>query len=249
MIQDEYKKLFDLQESYWWFKGKAYLIRKILECNYNSGKSLRILDVGCGTGFITRMLAEYGEVTGLDMADIALEFCEKNGINNVIKGSITNIPYQDNQFDLVCALDVLYHLAVENDEDAIREVHRVLKPGGRVIITTSAMKCHVGKNDIVQHGARRHSRNELLEKCERVGLVHERSSYYTVAFFPLVYIIRKLQELRNIEPKSDIDGEINPIINSISYWWMKREIDLLRHIIFPFGVHLFGTFRKLTYTP
>ncbi len=244
MIQSEYEKLFKLQESYWWFRGKEYLIRKIMDSMYSCGGILRILDVGCGTGYITKSLAQYGDVTGLDMADIALEFCAMNGVGTVKKGTITDIPYPDKQFDLVCALDILYHRAVKDDEDAIRELYRVLKPGGRVIITTSAMKCLFGKNDIVQHGARRHTRTELLDKCARAGFVHERSSYYTVAFFPLVYIVRKLQDLRNIEPQSDIDEEISPLVNAICFWWFKREIDMLRYFTWPFGVHLFGVFRK-----
>lgn len=244
MIQDEYKKLYQLQESYWWFRGKEYLISKLMDAHYHRGGKLRILDVGCGTGYLTKTLSSYGDATGLDMADIALEFCKMNGIAHVSKGSISSIPYPDKEFDLVCALDVLYHQAVENDEDAIRELYRVLKPGGRVIITTSAMKCLFGKNDIVQHGARRHSRQELLEKCTRVGLVHEQSSYYTVAFFPLVYIVRKLQDLRNIGPKSDIDEGINPLVNAICFWWFRIEIDMLRFITYPFGVHLFGTYRR-----
>lgn len=244
MIQHEYEKLFNLQESYWWFRGKAYLIRKIMNDTYSGNESLQILDVGCGTGYITKLLGHYGKVTGIDMADIALEFCSRNGLTSVKKGSITAIPFPDNQFDLICALDVLYHKAVENDEDAIREVYRVLKPGGRVIITTSAMKCLFGKNDIVQHGARRHTRKELLDKCARSGFIHERSSYYTMAFFPLVYIVRKIQDLKNIEPKSDIDENINPFINAICFWVFKREIDMLQFFTLPFGVHLFGIFRK-----
>lgn len=244
MIQSEYEKLFKLQKSYWWFKGKEYLIRKIMDSTYSRGGAIHILDVGCGTGYLTRMLAQYGEVTGLDMADIALEFCKMNGVNSVNKGSITDIPYPDQQFDLVCALDILYHQAVVSDEVAIREMSRVLKPGGRVIITTSAMKCLFGKNDIVQHGARRHTREELVDKCARAGFTHERSSYYTVSFFPVVYIVRKLQNIMNIEPKSDIDEDVNPFVNAVCFWWFKREIDMLKHFTYPFGVHLFGIFRK-----
>ena len=244
MIQTEYKKLFKLQGSYWWFRGKAYLVRKLMDSNYVRGGDIRILDVGCGTGYITRTLAQYGEVTGMDMADIALEFSAMNGVPAIKKGSVSAIPYPDNQFDLVCALDVLYHRAVESDEHAIREIYRVLKPDGRAIITTSAMKCLFGKNDIVQHGARRHTRKELLDKCAQAGFAHERSSYYTLIFFPLVYIARKLQDMKNIEPKSDIDEDINPIVNSICFWWFRCEIDMLQIVTWPFGVHLLGTFRK-----
>ena len=244
MIREEYEKLYKLQKSYWWFKGKKYLIKKIMDSYYSKGKDLSILDVGCGPGYLTRQYTEYGEVTGLEMADIAIEFCAKNGVLNVKKGSISGMPFDDNQFDLVSALDILYHREVKNDEDAIKELYRVLKPGGRAIITTSAMKCLFGKNDIVQHGIRRHSRGEILEKCRKAGFIKERCSYYTVIFFPIVYIIRKIQNISKIDPKSDIDENINPIINAVCFWWFKREIDLLRYINYPFGVHLFGVFYK-----
>jgi SAM-dependent methyltransferase len=157
---------------------------------------------------------------------------------------MTELPWPDKRFDLVCALDILYHRGVENDEDAIREAYRVLKPGGRLIVTTSAMKCLFGKNDIVQHGARRHTREELIRKCSNAGFIHERSSYYTVTFFPLVYIIRKIQDMSGVEPVSDIDESINPLVNSMCLWWFKREVDMLRFVTYPFGVHLFGTFLK-----
>lgn len=246
MKEYEYEKLFKLQETYWWFRGKHYLVSRIMEDLFGlpGTRSLRILDVGCGTGYITRWMSRYGDVTGVDMADIALEFCARNGLTSLKKGSVSQIPFPDNQFDVVCALDILYHRAVVDDEAAIRELTRVLKPGGHLIITTSAMKCLFGNNDIVQHGARRHERQELLDKCREAGLLHVRSSYYTVAFFPLVYLVRKLQDLRKTEPESDIDEAINPILNAICFWWFKLEIDMLRMFTYPFGVHLFGIFRK-----
>jgi ubiquinone/menaquinone biosynthesis C-methylase UbiE len=244
MIPSEYEKLNKLQSSYWWFRGKRHLIQSFMTRTYPDQRELRILDAGCGTGHITRILSEYGRVSGVDVSELALEFCSQNGIDDVRRGSISELPFGDDYFDLVAVINVLYHKGVEDDDEAIREVFRVVKPGGRALVTASAMKCLFGRNDVVQHGVRRYSRTDLIAKFASAGFVHDRSSYFTFSHFPFIYLTRKWQELTDAEVKSDSDEDINPIINAVSYWWFRRELDLMRFVRYPFGAHLFATFLK-----
>ncbi len=98
---------------------------------------LRLLDVGCGPGTITAGLAKAvapGEVTGMDRAesqlDLAREHAALQGANNAkfVCGSVYELPFADGEFDVVLAHAVFEHL--KEPVAALREIHRVLKPGG-----------------------------------------------------------------------------------------------------------------------
>jgi arsenite methyltransferase len=99
-----------------------------------------VLDVGCGTGLLLEMMAgmvgDSGRVTGLDFSADMLEFaqarCEGLAQTNLLQGSVENLDLDPNQFDVLTCTQVL--LYVEKVQQAIGEMFRVLKPGGRVAI-------------------------------------------------------------------------------------------------------------------
>src|SRR5258708_14863553 len=92
----------------------------------------RILDVGCGTGANLQMLAEFGAAEGVDVSAEALDFCRARGLGAVRQGAAESLPYEDTQFDLVTALDVVEHL--DDDVAGLREMFLVLRPGGRLLL-------------------------------------------------------------------------------------------------------------------
>ena len=99
--------------------------------------SARILDAGCGSGVTAARLMERGyAVWGIDLAEPmirqARELC---GSDQFGVGDIEHIPFADNTFDVVVSLGVIEYL--ESDEQALREIRRVLKPGGRAVIAIS----------------------------------------------------------------------------------------------------------------
>jgi len=101
-------------------------------------KPARVLDVGCGAGFLTNELAAAGfEATGVDLSPRSLELARKRdatGRARYKEGDLTRLPFPDGGFDAVCAMDVLEH--VEALDAAIAEVARVLAPGGRFFYYT-----------------------------------------------------------------------------------------------------------------
>lgn len=95
-----------------------------------SGK--KVLEVGCGTGLILERVHKIAQdAVGVDISTGMLEVCRKKGLN-VMEGSATELPFEDNTFDLVYSLKVLAH--VPDIEKAIREIVRVMKPEGRVVL-------------------------------------------------------------------------------------------------------------------
>lgn len=100
-------------------------------------RSARILDAGCGTGNQVREIRELGfEVLGLEPADEMRRLAiEANPEVDIRDGSITALPYDDGSFDMILALEVLRYLSSEDNEAAWQEMLRVLRPGGRIIVT------------------------------------------------------------------------------------------------------------------
>jgi ubiquinone/menaquinone biosynthesis C-methylase UbiE len=114
-------------------KGVTNLIDKLLEFVESNGQK-SYLEVGCGGGFVTKYLAgEYGgEVTGVDIDPLQIELARKGSSHikdiSYFEADATSLPFEDKKFDIVLSVGVLHH--IENWLDALKEMKRVLKPGG-----------------------------------------------------------------------------------------------------------------------
>ena len=96
----------------------------------------KVLDVGCGTGEMAARLAEGGyEAWGVDIAEPMIRYaCHRHKSGQFRVGDVERIPFDDNSFDAVVCLGVIEYLA--NDERALSEIRRVLKPGGSAVVST-----------------------------------------------------------------------------------------------------------------
>ena len=142
MRAQDYADLYALEESLWWFVGMREVTRAVLDPLCPPGRRRDILDAGCGTGGMLTWLERYadgGRVAGVDISADALDFCRSRGLRDVARASVTALPFDAETFDLVTSFDVLVQLPGEgSDELAMREMFRVLRPGGLVVIEDSA---------------------------------------------------------------------------------------------------------------
>lgn len=117
---------------------QKYAIQKYLRKEQIQLYNKHLLDIGCGRGrWLSFFYANYGALsTGIDLSDEAVSICHKKGFS-VIQGSITDMPFENDQFDFISSITVLLHLPYEIKKDAISEIYRVLKPGGKVFLIES----------------------------------------------------------------------------------------------------------------
>ena len=116
--------------------------RKILQlAQLRSGE--HVLDVGCGTGVLTRLASEEvgseGEVIGIDASVEMIQVAERNAVKvhskaNFQLGVVESLPFENERFDIVLSSMMLHHLPPELKVAGLREIFRVLKSGGRLMV-------------------------------------------------------------------------------------------------------------------
>src|SRR5437016_8075999 len=200
MQQHTYSIMYEVEEHHWWFVGRRRIIEGFVAavCREIGKRKPRILDVGCGTGANLQMLAQHGASEGVDVSSEALEFCRARGLSKVKQGAAEALPYEDASFDLVTGLDVVEHL--DDDLSGLREMRRVLRPGGRALLFVPAFMFLWGVQDDISHHRRRYTLRELNQKVTAAGLSIERATYANISFFLPILVGRLLMRLTGARP-------------------------------------------------
>jgi SAM-dependent methyltransferase len=152
----------------------------------------------------------------------------------VVRGSCTSIPFNDDSFDAVTALDVLEH--IPDHQDAANEMIRVLRPGAPIVITVPAMKCLWSDWDTSLHHQRRYSKPELLSLFHHLPVKIDHCAYINVLAMPMILMARKARGI-GFWAGSRAEDHIPMIpIN----WLLRQAFVRLANlgIQFPFGVSL-----------
>ncbi|HBG47791.1 MAG TPA: methyltransferase type 11 [Deltaproteobacteria bacterium] len=233
MEEQEYEKMYEMEDSYWWFRGKHEILLGLFK-RLPASQGKKILDVGCGTGGLLSKLGRYGSPYGIDFSTTALSYCRKRGLPNLARGTAESLPFQDETFDVVTAIDVFYHRNVRDDQTVLRELARTLKKGGRVILSEPAWMFLYGPHDKSMHGKKRYNAADMRELMASCGLVIEKLSYFNFFLFPLILILRLLKKRSRVESESDV-RKINPLLNRILFLFPRFEAGLLGLISFPVG--------------
>lgn len=226
---------------HWWYRIRRKIVHDLIRNLYPGRDNLKILDAGCGTGGMLVELARYGNVYGVDESEQAVNYCLKKSIPRVLLSGVSSLPYESNMFDIVTILDVLEH--INDDSSAIREIQRVLKPGGYCIIFVPAFSFLWSITDVVSKHFRRYNMSGLFGLLSGSRLRVIRKSYFNFFLFFPIAIIRMLVRLLKLPVKSE-NGFSHGIINSILYGIFYLESSLLKYINFPFGVSILVVCKK-----
>lgn len=228
MDKHYYRQYYWFEREHWWFKAREAILKAYIENNiapYNH--SLKILNVGAATGRSTEWLSELGHVTSLEYDKDCIDFVRDKIPFGIDHGSILELPYASSQFDCVCAFDVIEH--VEDDGLAVKELLRVCKNGGSVLISVPAHMHLWSRHDVINHHFRRYEKSQLIDLFQRQEegqLVF--SSYFNSRLYSLVWLARTLgsfkDRIRNPKSiQSDFDSFPVGIFNNFLFRIMAGE--------------------------
>src|SRR5947209_18347443 len=241
MERDEYATMFRVEETHWWYRALHRLIFQALEAELPKWRAKEIVDVGCGTGAILKQLGNPERNVGIDLAPEAISFCRQRGLNNVQQGDIHALPFPDASFDAVICSSVLYHQWVSDVEGAVREMHRILRPGGVLVVNVPAFPFLHSAHDEAVMTARRFRKQEIKRLLEKQNFKIRRLTYWTTFLFPLAIAARTLG---GSKMGRDFEASEPSLAQRALGRIMAFELRLLKNVSFPFGVALFAVARK-----
>jgi len=161
----------------------------------------RVLDLGCGAGRHLVFLAKEGfEVFGLDSSPVALELSRERlaeeGLTarvELVQADMTRIPYPDGFFDGVIAIAAIYHGTLDQIRQAVREIHRVLKPGGWALIEFKSKRSYrYGKGQKIEPDT------FIAETGEDAGVPHHYSDREEVEQLVGEFILHEINHMEQI---------------------------------------------------
>ena len=249
MNTQEYERMYRLEDSYWWFVGRHDLVLTFLQRTFGPPKGdLRILDIGCGTGAMSQRMAPWGEVTSADFSPIALEYCRRRQLTRLREADAMNLPFSNDSFDVVVALDILEHLP--DDAAALREFCRVLRPGGHVMATVPAYRSLWSTHDVALMHFRRYLAGEVRDRFVAAGMRVRKLSYAMTLLFPVVWLVRRWTAWRErrasgpTTPKASLVAVPN-FANRLLIGLLRWENRLIGRVpALPFGVSVFCLAQK-----
>lgn len=243
MERHTYRIMYEAEETHWWFAGRRRIIESFVEniCRDAQGRP-RILDVGCGTGANLELLGQYGDAEGVDVSIDALDFCRARRLKYVRQGAAEHLPYDDESFDLVTALDVIEHL--DDDAAALGEMRRVLRRGGRALLFVPAFMFLWGVQDDISHHRRRYTLPGIKRVVHRAGFEVERATYANISFFAPILLGRLLMRASGLRPASENNLNI-AAFNGAFGRVLGAESSLLRRMNLPFGVSAVCVARRI----
>jgi SAM-dependent methyltransferase len=232
------------EASHFWFRGFRRFVRPVLDQVAGDRRDLRMLDCGCGTGNNMELLRPYGRPMGFDLTGGGLELARPRQLP-IARADITRVPFRDNTFDLVTAFDVLQ--CVPDDRAAVREMARVVKPGGAVVATVAALEVLSGDHAAVWHEVRRYVPRTLARLFADAGLSPHRPTFLFGSIFPLMLAVRVTQRLlrpfRPLRPDTDIAVPSAPV-NALLTGLLQAEAAVSRRLPMPIGSSLLIVARK-----
>jgi SAM-dependent methyltransferase len=235
------------ERTHFWFRGFRRFVGPWLAQAAGGRTDLRLLDCGCGTGANLELLSRHGRAFGFDVTAHGLRFAKSHGLDTVARASIGEIPFPDASFDIVTSFDVLYGLPDPLERAAGREMARVLKPGGKILVTSAAFDALRGGHGTFTNEVRRYTTGSLTAFFATAGFDVLRVSYTHATLFPILAAVRGWERWRGggeaAASEADLEVPAAPVNAALSAT-LALESLVLPRVNLPFGSTVMGLAQK-----
>ena len=247
MNSHEHDIMRSVEDHYWWYQALRLHVA-------NSIQPLKprfsLVDAGCGTGgMLATIRGKFPEadLTGIDASEhgVGLTLGRQLGAH-VSVASVHELPFPSDSFDFILSLDV-WSAAGIDDALAAHESHRVLRPGGRLLLNLAAFEFLKGAHDYATDVDRRYTRSQVRALLEGAGLEIERLTHWNTTLMPPIALVRWLSRIRVARAPDQARSDFRPLpsfANEILKRVATLELAASRHLSLPFGTSIFAIARK-----
>jgi SAM-dependent methyltransferase len=204
MESGEYVALDRLEERMWWYRGLHRQMAGALRTILATTPSGPVLDAGCGTGGLLAYVAPLiggRKLMGVEINPQAAARAAEKSTAEISVASVNALPLADRSLAAVLSADVLCHAQVD-PAVALKEIERVLLPGGHAVFNLPAYDWLRSAHDARVHNARRFTAGGFAKLLKQAGLQPVRATYWNSFLLPLMIARRALE--RGDAAKSDV---------------------------------------------
>jgi SAM-dependent methyltransferase len=229
----------EVEATHWWFCTRRALVKALVR-QAAPGPEATILEIGCSGGPLMESLRADGfnNVVGIDISPEAVALCRARQLPNVSVMDAQAPNFLPATFDVITASDVLEHLA--DAPRALAEWHKLLRPGGTVLVFVPAFRFLWSGHDDINHHFHRYRAPELAGMLRAAGFEVQRQGYWNFFLFLPVALVRLAKRVFSSAAKKLPAGDLKPVIgpvNQMLIWLLTLENRLLlAGVNFPWGV-------------